>query len=812
MRKRIYTPLVRTVWLGLFLLCAIGTVFGQNVTISGKVFDQNTKEPLQGARVTAEQLGGSMTKEDGSFSFAIPQQDKIRVQVTYLGYKSAENIVNLSGKTSVELEFGLAEDIFETDPVTITAAKGLEQKQSDIVVSIEVVKPQSVNLQATANITKALVQIPGVDNLNGQINIRGSSGYSQGVGSRVMVMLDGLPLLLSNTGAPDFKLLPVDNIDQIEVIKGASSVMYGSSALGGVINVRTSEPGEEPLTSIRLKQSVYDSPRNKHLDWDGSSSAYESSFHIFHSRRIGKKLNFTGKIDGVWDSGYMKDNGSREARGMMMWAYKPKHGLSIGLNVSGRIDTSASVLYWSSYLPDTTFATVNDSLVVAEIQGGGLVPDQSSATVFQKDKVIAIDPYVKYVDSTGNLYWYRGRYFQNVKDATAGRSSNNIVVYNDFLYQRAVFEKIEAGEMSWGSGITHTYNYTRGDSVTAGAHDIHNLGIFTQMDAKFVEKININFGFRLEMVQIDDLDWQVAPLFRTGMNYQIRQGTNVRGSFGQAFRAPSISELFVSTAAGGAVVEPNPNLRSEKGYSAELGIRQMFLVKGERGRFFGYADLAAFMMRFDDMIEFGFNEVNLAASDIRLSTRNVANARIRGLEFGTQMTYERGDFVGTLGGGVTFLDPRDLGAVPEENQLRISHWPYANVGEVNLADLFDVTAQLADTTLSDRPEKLKYRNKFMVRFSGSLKYKKIGFTANFRYRSFMEEIDQMAFLILRHLNYFRQLHPSGDKVADFIISYDFTDDVSMNLTIDNAFNEEYMIIAGLMAPQRKFTLQYIHRF
>ena len=82
-------------------------------------------------------------------------------------------------------------------------------------------------------------QVPGVNVVDGQANIRGGSGFSVGAGSRVLVLVDDLPMLAADAGDAKWSFLPTENLAQIEIIKGASSVTYGSSALSGSINIRT---------------------------------------------------------------------------------------------------------------------------------------------------------------------------------------------------------------------------------------------------------------------------------------------------------------------------------------------------------------------------------------------------------------------------------------------------------------------------------------------------------------------------------------------------------------------------------------------
>mgnify|MGYP003346293950 FL=1 len=116
----------------------------------------------------------------------------------------------------------------------------------------------------------AVEQIPGVTVIDGQANIRGGSGFSYGAGSRVLVLVDDLPLLAGDAGDVKWSFLPIENIGQVEVIKGASSALFGSSALNGVINMRTVVPTDTAESSITMYSGVYDKPLDRSMKWWGS--------------------------------------------------------------------------------------------------------------------------------------------------------------------------------------------------------------------------------------------------------------------------------------------------------------------------------------------------------------------------------------------------------------------------------------------------------------------------------------------------------------------------------------------------------------
>lgn len=812
------------------VLIYFGLFFGisaQKVTVKGKILDLSNNKGLTSATIAAPALSaGTFSKDDGTYSLEIFPEgaDSVEIEVNFLGYLPEKIKIAVSDQIEINQDFILTPDDYLTEAVVITASRGFEQAQSDVPISIEVVKQDFVNRLSTPNINAVIEQIPGVDNLDGQINIRGSSGYAYGVGSRVMVMLDGLPLLSGDAGSASLSLIPVDNIAQIEVIKGASSVLYGSGSVGGVINVITSRPDEKPKSSFRFRQAIYDQPANPALDWDGNSSAYQSSMHIFHSRRIGD-VDLTLQTDLIKDSGYRLGTDREEVRALVMTRWRPKKvpGLNLGLNLSTRQDSSGATLYWRGYHPDTTliFEPGSDVPVDQFISGGGLTPtEDGGATRKQITRRYTVDPFIKYLTQSGHLFWYRGRFLSNNNQNNTGQGSQNYIFYNDFMHQKTIGKKL-----NWTSGVTYTFSQARADSLYQGTKKGNSLGIYSQVDGKIGNRLNVSLGGRLETVQIDTLARETQPVFRVGVNYKIAQGTNVRANFGQAFRVPSVAERYANTAGGGILVQPNPTLKSEKGFSGEIGFRQGFRTTGASKSFLqGYVDIAAFVTELNNMVEFGLKEVKFDFDPISgqlnqtgvFRTVNVSHARTTGVEITGGFQVQKGDWFGSLSGGITLLDPMNLNAVDPANQLDLSTFEddlEAAQNGGNLLDLLNVIGRLNDTTKTDNPEILKYRNSTLVRASGSVGWRKFSFTSNFRYRSFMESIDQYLFIVVPDLNDFRRdVNPNGNTVFDFILAFRPTDESEISLNVSNVFNEEYLIIPGRLAEQRKFTFQYMIRF
>ena len=127
----------------------------------------------------------------------------------------------------------------------VVSAGRFEQKLSDVTVSMDVVKAGDIARQAPTDISSTLRTLPGVDIVDKQPSMRGGSGWTYGVGARSQILIDGMSTLNPKTGEINWNTIPLENVEQVEVIKGASSVLYGSSALNGIINIRTCTSGTE---------------------------------------------------------------------------------------------------------------------------------------------------------------------------------------------------------------------------------------------------------------------------------------------------------------------------------------------------------------------------------------------------------------------------------------------------------------------------------------------------------------------------------------------------------------------------------------
>ncbi|MBU0764483.1 MAG: TonB-dependent receptor, partial [Bacteroidetes bacterium] len=333
--------------------------------LTGTVTDKETGDPVPFANVMIENTTkGAATNINGKYSLPV-NAGSYTVVFTSLGYgKITEDITVKPGRTLV-LDVSLEQTSQVLNTVIVSASK-YKQRIEETTATMEVIKPKVIDNKNVISLDKAIEQVPGISIIDNEPQMRGGSGFSSGMGSRVTVLVDGMPVLRSDAGRPVWSLMPVDNIEQVEIVKGASSVVYGSSALNGAINIRTAYPKAEPVTKYKLYGGIYSRPERRYATfWEGFNPIFYGT-NLSHARRI-KNFDFVLGFDFFYDPGYIgpvdeeasnkldialpsKNRGEYEHRGRINFATRVRSekikGLSYGLNGNFMESRNAQTFFW----------------------------------------------------------------------------------------------------------------------------------------------------------------------------------------------------------------------------------------------------------------------------------------------------------------------------------------------------------------------------------------------------------------------------------------------------------------------------------
>ena len=222
------------------LLLAISALNAQGQTktydISGTVVDSLSSEPLPGVYVTAGSKGGQ-TNGDGHYVIKNVPAGKVTLKTMYYSsYPTATREIELTGDTTVD--FILAEQIFNINEVVVTGTR-TEKRLAEAPVLTTVIGEREIEKAGSVSMLESLQ-----DNIPGIVispNAMGNNMRIKGLNSRYILMLvDGERLVSEGAGGNvNLDQIDVNNIERIEMINGAASALYGSNAVGAVINVIT---------------------------------------------------------------------------------------------------------------------------------------------------------------------------------------------------------------------------------------------------------------------------------------------------------------------------------------------------------------------------------------------------------------------------------------------------------------------------------------------------------------------------------------------------------------------------------------------
>jgi outer membrane cobalamin receptor len=755
----------------LFFIYAIGNLFAQSAYIKGKISDSKTKETIVGASVVIDDSTGTVSDSNGNYIYKITS-GKHKAEYKFVGYTSQIKSIDSKGNDTVQLNMNLDPDSKQLDIVVVSASK-FEQNLSDVTVSMEVLKSQLIENKSIQTIEKAVDQIPGVNVIDGQANIRGGSGFSYGAGSRVLLMVDEMPMLSADAGDVKWTFLPIENCEQIEVIKGASSALFGSSAMNGVINFRTAYAKDEPETKIIFSGGIYDKPRRKELVWWKDGNPTYGGINFYHAQKV-KNLDIVIGGNLYNDEGYryLETEERYRVNTNLRYRFKKIKGLSVGLNFNTIRTQGGLFLLWTK--PDSALYPA----------GGNL----SHYTTYRTN----VDPFVTYYTDNGGRHTIRGRFYRVTNLNNTNQESTADVYYAEYQYQ-----KHYKNGLTWTAGAVYNYNEVHSGPLY-GTHFSNNIAAFTQFDKKY-KRLNISLGVRGEYYKTDSVEtrenvyWlmdrskpiakesKIKPVARAGVNYHLLKATFIRASFGQGFRFPTVAERFIRTSASGLQIYPNDSLKPESGWSSEIGIKQGVHL----GEWKGFIDVAGFWTEYQNMMEFTFGQYGNPLTDpsygIGFKSKNIGNTRIRGIDVSILGQGKMGAIDVNILLGYTYIDPRQT--------------------DFNVA---------LDTGLNTTKNNLlKYRYQHSGKADVELGYKKISTGISMRATSYMANIDSFFEdpSFFPGMKQYRAEHDKGDAIFDYRISYQLNKTAKIAFIINNIFNREVMTRPADILPQRVFAFQ-----
>lgn len=639
-----------------------------------------------------------------------------------------------------------ANDIIEIPEIIVTSEK-IEQTIRNSASTVNIITSGDIEKRNPYTFDQVLESISGVsinrsaETATNSMNIRGSSEMAGGgIGNRVLLLIDSRPAITADTGGANWGLFPSDIIERVEVIKGALSPLYGSNALGGIVNIITKLPTDSPKIRFNIGAGYYENPP----DWMRytEKNRYFGDVGITHSN-TNKNLGYVVSLSGKGSDGYRQntDFSLYNAYGKIQYITREERKLALSF-LGANLDRG----FPHSWLINNSAPYVHPLKVAYEKTN-----DRQKKNAWDVDLSLKT-PISSKSKFSANIYhsvnYSKSLYNPNNMESDnfpAGFFTDSNAKKLGAIFQFDIYQFTRNYLILGLDGQIDMVDSNPAD-ILFGKHQSKNLAGFMQNRIIIMDKLSAMFGARYDYRYLEpgNSEDQISP--KLGLSYIVKDNVTLRFSIGQAFRAPSLAEIYMKQELNSGIkFRQNPNLKSEKLHLyAETGLKYNFSK-------FLSNDISVFFYEFSDMIN--WRRIN----EDEFQVVNISRSVITGVETSIKFLWKN------LASDVnyTYLDAKDK-----------------------------TKGRLDDT--------LPYKPKHSANASLYYEYRRFRFGGSVRYVS---KIDEAIF--------YPKDAPEAFYVVNTNFSYKANEQTIISVAINNLFNRQYEEIERYRMPGRHIIFRVI---
>jgi len=767
--SRIFTTKVLLV---LFILSIVNCIKAdvKTGTLEGIVIDNETNSVISLVNIKliseeSKKVLIAQSNNAGKYKFTGIPEGLYSLKATYIGFAEYSDTLTLSDGELKKYNIFMEEATVETEKINVTSTKSevtLQQTPS----SISIVTSDEIARKSILTFDNVLEEVQGVTiNRSSGINvsslsIRGSSDVAGGgIGNRVLLLLDGRPSLTGDSKGALWSLIPVSIIERTEVVKGAFSSLYGSSAIGGVINVITKKPTYKSFTNVNLNYGFYEKlPDN--LKFSDNTQAFSGGDII--------QSNTVNKFSYLMNINYLKNDGHSQQNNYRFYGLTGKFTYDVLANrdLEGTIQYTKSNSGFPRYWKKEAGSIAEPFKVADKFIGDEINKETQSYDLFYRAVPTANSKYTTrfyYYNLKSNSY-YNPNNPVSIQFADTGFGLNTYInSYNLGNISQVDFQLGKSNYLITGFDFQMNIVKSNPVEILYGDQQMNNIGIFAQDQTSILKDKNGNpelastIGARLDFnkvvngVQSTQLSPKVSFVYTPFTKSKIFENISYRALAGRAFRAPSIAEIyFKKELFGGFDFTYNPNLKPEEMVSFEIGLKKQYLNR------FTF-DAAYFINDYSNLIQY----INIGSSLYGpFQVQNIAKAEVKGFEL----------YMDYTSGFQLFENPLDY---------------TFNIGYTYL--------KARDQSEGRTDDFLPYKPQNNFNFTVNLNYYNFNLNVNGRYLS---KIDEVLFYTYEE--------PQSYLLINTKISKNITSKFSIFLAVNNLLDESYQELERIQAPNRNF--------
>jgi outer membrane receptor for ferrienterochelin and colicins len=553
--------------LGLTLLLLTGEwVSGQHAVVS--ITDAKSKEPIPFATVLIKGMQTGATRQgitDTEGKVANDLKEKAKITVSFVGYETLTDT----------LEPGISSTLYLVPAVLnmsefVVTAQFKPEKADKSIYKINVINSRQIERKAATNLTDLLSSESNMRISQG--GVLGTSLSLQGLsGENVKFLIDGVPVVGRLNGNIDLNQLNLYNVDHVEIIEGPMSVIYGSNAIAGVVNIITKENKSSALSAY--------------------ANAYLESVGVYNFNAGGsaRKRNNTFSLDlsrNFFD-GYTTVDTLRS----MQWKPRQQYNADAYYLYSGsKTRVKLSVQYFDEKLQDKGdlqkpyYETAIDNLFHTIRQTSKA---EGSYTISPNRQISLVGAYSTYERK-------REVYHNDLTVLEKNLVGGDTTSVSSYLLRAWYNRNYEEQKINYQAGFDGNIEKNEGERIQGGSQQIGDYAGFVSLKYNPTEKISLQPGARF----IYNTKYKAPVVYSVNAKFGITTNTSIRATYARGFRAPSVKELYLDFVDINHNLHGNPDLEAEFSHNMNLN----FSYNRETSRAYLNTELGLFYNIVDHMI------------------------------------------------------------------------------------------------------------------------------------------------------------------------------------------------------------------
>lgn len=520
------------------LLLAVGEIFGQQAAI--KIIDEKSKEPVPFATVSLQGLKTKALKQYISDSKGnVPNEIKetSKITISYIGYETLFDTVEPGKSTTLQL----IPAVLNMSEFVVTAQLKPEKADKSIY-KINVINSRQIERKAATNLTDLLSSESNMRISQG--GVLGTSLSLQGLtGENVKFLVDGVPVVGRLNGNIDLNQLNLYNVDHVEIIEGPMSVIYGSNAIAGVVNIITKENKTSSLTAF--------------------ANAYFESVGVYNFNAGAslhrKNNNFSLDLSRNFFDGYSTADSVRS----MQWKPKRQYNANAYYLYSGsktRIKLSIQAFdellqdkgdlqkpYYETAV-DNNFHTIRQTSKV-----------ETSYNISPNRQISLVGAYSTYVRK-------REVYQNDLTLLEKKLAGGDTTAVGSYLLRAWYNRNYSNQKLNYQVGFDGNFEKNEGQRILGGTQQIGDYAGFVSMKYDPTKNISLQPGARF----IYNTKYNAPVVYSLNVKYGVTANTSVRATYARGFRAPSVKELYLDFVDINHNLHGNPVLQAEYSHNVNL--------------------------------------------------------------------------------------------------------------------------------------------------------------------------------------------------------------------------------------------------